>query len=101
MIPPTISLSVETTNDTSAANSFVPPSCHGPWPSPKKRHKNVLLGFAVGVVGLVVLKRNDRKRIPPGFIRSRVIAFVLLYGTWEGSTTAPPSVASSTEKTAG
>jgi hypothetical protein len=101
MIPPTIALSAETTNNTSAADNFVPPSRHGPWSSPKKPHKNVLLGFAVGVLDVLVLGAIDRERILRGLVLSGLIIFVLFFGSCGGSPSAPPSVASSTTKAAG
>ena len=101
MIKPTPTLSTETANSISAASSFVPPSCHGPWPSPKKPHKNVFLGFAVGVAGVPVLGQNDRKRILRGVVLISLIISVLVFGSCGGSLSALPSVGSSTGKTAG
>ena len=99
MIKPTPTLSPGTANSIGAARSFVPPSCHGPWP--KKQHENVFLGFAVGVVSVPVLGQNDRKRTLRGSVLISLIISVLFFGSCGGSLSAPASVGSSSGQTAG
>ncbi len=70
-----------------------PKGTDGPGHPPKKPRKIVLLGLALGMMGMLVVGQLERKRILGGLVLGGLLTSILLFSSCGGLSSAPASPA--------
>jgi hypothetical protein len=91
--PSVIAPGTTSTSVLKVAVTRAPKGTDGPGHPPKKPRKTILLGLALGMMGILVLGQVERKRILQGLVICGLLTSVLLCSSCGGPASAPVSSA--------
>jgi hypothetical protein len=87
--------STSATSVLKVAVTRAPKETEGPARPPKKPRKSIPLGLALGMMGMLVVGKIERKRILKGLVLSGLLTSVLLLSSCGGSASPPAAMATS------